>query len=132
MPNLPNSITSVIKLVFLLTFVGQSQSQGLIDSIKSILRLGHRSSYDRRKCQTRPSTVYGHFISSEIYPNEIHKFYISRSSPRSKKTLGHHLKPVKRRIVSIDLTHSIRQGPWVIYKAVVCIPNETTLVPSYE
>ncbi len=133
MPHLPSSKSKlIIKTLFLLILVSPCPAQGLFSSLKEILRLGHRETYNQQKCQSRPQWVYGHFISSKIYPDEIHKFYVNRLRPASRKSLGRHLKPIQRRVLTIDLTQGLRQKPWIIYKAEVCVPNETYLNASYE
>ena len=76
--------------------------------------------------------MYGHFIDSRVYPDEIHNFYINENNSQSNKALGKNLQLITRRILKLDSQYSKKLKPFTVYRVEACIPNENVLRPSWE
>lgn len=125
-----------VKVAFILLLlypINKSMAFGFIfHPLKKLMRIHPREMYDQKKCVVRPRKMYGHFISSQVYPDEIHTFYVNEREPFNKKTIGQHLKPTTLRIIRIDLEHVLEAQPFKVHWVEACIPNEEFLQPSYE
>ncbi|MCO4784020.1 MAG: hypothetical protein KC646_16955 [Candidatus Cloacimonetes bacterium] len=126
---------SYIKLnaLVLILLVNHSYSIGFLKhQVKRILRIDKRGKFDKRRCVTKPELYYGHFVNEMVYPDEIHTFYINTKSPKSKAGIGKDLKPVVRRVLSIDEKYKKNYDSFAILKIKACVPSESFLKPSYR
>lgn len=128
-------MSTQMKLVtlFLLIFINSTYAIGFLKhQVRRILRLDKRGKFDTRRCITKPELLYGHFINSMVYPDEIHTFYINMKSPKSKSGIGRDLKPVVRRVLSIDEKYNRNYDSFTILKIKACVASEAFLKPSYK
>jgi hypothetical protein len=89
-------------------------------------------SYDKRLCSAQPQTIYGHFYTSQIYPQEIQTFYVNERESETPKGIGRDLKPVEMRILKVDPRPIANVDGLVVHKVQACIPNQQILKPSWE
>ncbi|MCJ8343938.1 hypothetical protein MJH12_00185 [bacterium] len=126
-------LKSLCFYLILMTCIPSSYSLGFIKhQVRRILRLDKRDKFDHRRCITKPELLYGHFVNSMVYPDEIHTFYINQRSPKSKNGIGRNLTPVVRRILSIDESFNRKFDSFSILKIKACIASESFLEPSYR
>jgi hypothetical protein len=120
----------ILCLVFL---INSTYSFGFLKhQARKILRLDQRGKFDKRRCVTKPELYYGHFVNEMVHPDEIHTFYINMKSPKSKAGIGKDLKPVVRRILSIDEKFKRNYDSFAVLKVRACIASEAFLKPSYK
>ncbi|PCJ16342.1 MAG: hypothetical protein COB02_16400 [Candidatus Cloacimonadota bacterium] len=100
--------------------------------VRRILRIDKRDKFDHRRCITKPELLYGHFINDLVHPDEIQTFYINQKSSRSRNGVGRDLKPIVRRVLSIDKKYKKNYDSFTILKIKACIANEDFLEPSYR
>ena len=111
------------------------QSDALVyiwNKIQKIMTIRPRSKFDKAKCLHRPEKFYAHFVDDQVYPNEIHTFYINESKSKSKNELGRNLKQVSKRILQINHKFPIQSNGFTVFMVKACTPNEAFLRPSWQ
>ncbi len=123
----------LVSLFLLISSINRYEALSVVwHKLQKLMRIHPRAKFDKSKCQIRPEKLYGHFIDSRVYPNEIHHFYINEYNSVSSKELGKNLKKVTRRILSLDSKYPKYIKPFVVYRVNACIPNDNYLRPSWE
>ena len=124
----------LIILLFLAINCGKkSESFSVVwHQLQKLMKIHPRAKFDKSKCALRPKKMYGHFIDSRVYPDEIHNFYINENNSQSNKALGKNLQLITRRILKLDSQYSKKLEPFTVYRVEACIPNENVLRPSWE
>lgn len=91
-----------------------------------------RAKFDRSKCLSKPDKIYAHFIDHQVYPNEIHTFFVNERNPFSKREIGKNLKQITRRVLKINSEKPLDSAPFTVFVVEACIPNDAHLSPSWE
>ena len=111
------------------------ESEALVyfwNKIQKIMTIRPRSKFDKTKCLHRPEKFYAHFVDDQVYPNEIHTFFVNKLRPKSKNELGKNLKQVSKRVLKINHKFPIRSDSFTVFMVEACTPNETFLRPSWQ
>lgn len=123
----------IILLLFVFSCSNRSESFSIVwHKLQKLMKIHPRTNFDRSKCALRPKKLYGHFIDSKVYPDEIHSFFINHHNSQSDKALGKNLQLITRRILKLDPKYTKRSKPFTVYRVDACIPNENVLRPSWE